>query len=329
MVNQSAVEFYQKLKREEKIAAVVIGLVVVIGLIWALNGQVGVSKKAPVSQGTYVVVDSINKDPVPIEVGGDVKKTEVYKIPETILALPRAEWFTPARMQIIGATLGLTSKATVENIGEQVFWQEDEKTLVIDPQIGTITFSSAFNLYDINLPTTQPSAEQARQSLADFLEQTQLPSGHYMLDELEYEYYEYTPEVGVGPSVTGAGPLMKAIIPLKITGLRLFVPVENYVVIDGEGTIRMLSLLVPHVKQTDRQVTMISWNEAKQRIGRGEAGVISAPGGNWENFSVESSYPAYYLNLKDFYSLSKRRVFTPVYVFEGPQGRAVVVAQDQ
>ena len=273
------------------------------------------------------VVDLIAGIPVNVNIASAVEKEEVYKMPEFVLSAPESEWFSNVRMQMIGKELGLTNRAAVKNFGSQAVWQEGNKMLMISPRIGQIDFSTAFNFGTVELPSTNPTSEKAGQAVKEFLTNAQIPQQFLDLDNLQYEYM-YVDEMGsMSSSITQTGDLIKVTIPYSIVGVRVLLPIDSYVLVDGDGKIQILSLLLPNIKQTDQMLTLINWSKARDKLQKGEGGLIS--GQVSDTLMVDSSYPAYYLRQSDFYKFDQRRYFIPVYIFEGDNNQAVVLASQE
>lgn len=307
--------------------AIIVGVVVVGGIIWILQAVVGsVSVTRSVAEGRYSLIDGINQAPVPVKLDSEITKQEVYKMPVLVLALPDQNWFTQTQMQLIARAVGLTSQASVQNLGVSVVWQEGLETLVIDPTMGVITFSTAFNLDRVVLPELPPTAAIVSGAVDRFFEVSQLSISNFWLDQTEIENWEVSTEGDVGPSVSGSGQLVRVSLPMGISGVQVVTPIESYMVVDGAGRIRLLSVLVPHLKQQEELVTLVSWNEARKRVERGDASIVKLGVADPSQLTVDSSFPAYYMGMKDFYTLSKRREFRPVYVFAGENSKLIVDA---
>jgi len=275
---------------------------------------------------------------VPIETlelaaADNLETVEVSQMPELSLALPEQEWFETQVLRVSGQVLGLTNKASVENRGSLYVWQEGDKNLTISPTIGLIRFSTAFNLEETVLPSSSPSPDLARVAVENFLTRTGLPATFYDLENSAYTYLNLDSENIPTPVSGSDGELLRMDIAFSVSGVPMFLPVQSFVVVDGEGTIRLLALLVPNVRETGRTITLHGANRARDRLEAGVGVVIDsssvsdgAQSGSLEPFLIERVSPAYYIGNREFYSLGTRRVLTPVYVFGGEQGKVAVLA---
>ena len=263
--------------------------------------------------------------PIETEFVANVDKREVYQMPEFELALPPVEWFSGVKMQAIGYALGLTYQAEVRGGTNQASWTEGAKQLYIDGNVGTIDFSTAFNIDQILLPEGVPTKEEGLVKIKEFLEGQSISTAYYDFDNVAYQYLIVDEDRQLIPEDGPNGSLLRIDLPYATVSVPVIIPVKSYVVIDADSNIRMLSLFLPNIQPTGQDVTLISWNQAKKDLESSKAEVVVRE--QEGVITIDASYPAYYLNLADFYTTSKKRIFRPVYVFDGAQGQVVVSAQ--
>lgn len=314
-------------------------LLILVGILVLGGGRTEETEQeiAQISAGNRDKIDSISDQDVDLVLVDNLSETKVYKMPELALALPDQLWFSQEIMQIIGFNLGLTSKATVENLGQQYVWQEGLKTLVISPGVGLIRLSTAFNLSEVGLPEATPTQAMAQSALDSFLSRSGLATTFYDLGNLVYSYLDMGAEGVPGPPLGDEGLLLRVDIPYMVSGVPMVLPVESYAIIDGEGAIRVLSLLTPNVKETGQMVTLGDPDRARQRVQAG-AGILierslsalvpDSTGLVSDKLLIDRLFPAYYINMKEFYSMGTRRILRPVYIFKGDQGKVAVLANN-
>lgn len=265
------------------------------------------------------------KIPIETEFATNVDKREVSQMPEFELALSPVEWFSGEKMQAIGYALGLTYQAEVRGGVNQASWTEGAKSLFIDGNVGTIDFSTAFNVGEITLSQGVPNEEESLTKFKEFLDSQSIPTAYYDFESVTYQYLAVDESGQVVAEDGPNGSLLRMDIPYSTVTVPLLLPVKSYVIVDAGGNIRMLSLFLPNIQPTGQDVSLISWNQAKNALENNAAEVIARE--QEGVITIDSSYPAYYLSLADFYTTSQKRIFTPVYVFDGAQGVVVVAAQ--
>lgn len=296
-------------------------------------------RQAALSRLKTNVDSSVQRNP-DINVADDIGiSQEVSQMPEFSLALAEADWFNTERMQAVGVELGFNDQASVSQLGSQLVWTQGVRTVSIDSQLGLINFTTAFNLGGEELPNQVPTEDVARQALTGFLDKTQLPSYYLDLENLSFEYMELDPTGVIAPSITGQGLpseasakeglLIKVSIPYAVSGVQIILPIENYAIVDSEGVIRSLSLLLLNLKQEDQVLRVVSWEKARQQLEDGIGVVIDVEDQIEDQLRVDSLSVAYYLNTSTFYGVEKKRVLVPVYVFSGEDGKVAVLATQE
>ena len=115
-------------------------------------------------------------------------------------------------------------------------------------------------------------------------------------------------------------------IPYEIVTVPVVLPIESYIVIDGDGKIRLMNLLIPNIMQTDQMLILDNWGKAENAVKTGQGAVIEFRNTSQTDFVATASYPAYYVNQNLYYQIDRQRVLDVVYVFEGEMGRVAVKA---
>jgi hypothetical protein len=323
-------EFTLVTKAASSFLKLILLVIVVFVLVWQLMGR-GNDQTAQIASvsSAFGVVDALNVVPVDVNISNNVETFEVYKMPEFVLSLPNKDLFSYEKMQLIAFNLGFTNNAEVMNFGQQVAYQEGAMMITFDQKMGQMDFSTAFNYGETVLPDSKPTADLVKEAVKDFINDNELPADFLDLDAMITEYM-YLDSLGtITPALVSDGPLMKVTIPYQVSGVRMILPIESYAVIDGGGTIRLITLMLPDITQTDRTLTLRSWGSAKKAAEEGKAAVIDYKLTRTTDFMISSSYPAYYLNQSSYYSLDTLRVMQPIYVFDGENGRVAVLAQVQ
>ncbi len=303
---------------------ILLALLLLILLLSNLSGKQAITPTSTIPVST---IDAINDLPVEVDIDNAIETREVYKMPQFILSLPEAEWFTDYKMQMIAGALGFQSNSTVMNLGTQGAWQDSEgiTQVLIDPKMGEINFSTAFNMADITLPETVPTQEMAIAALEKFFEITQLPKNNFNFEKATYTHMFLEEGIPV-ISLIGSGTLLQMHIPYEIVTVPVLLPVESYIVVDGEGKIRLMNLLVPNIVQTDQMLVLDNWRKAEDAVTSSQGAVIEFKNTSQTEFIATTSYPAYYINQNLYYQIDRQRIFSVVYVFEGEMGKIAVKA---
>ncbi|NTV30596.1 hypothetical protein HGA91_01265 [candidate division WWE3 bacterium] len=275
--------------------------------------------------GSPTLVDELSNSPVDIEFVDGRQEMNVSRMADIELALPESRWFTNSTMQLIGFTLGLTDKATVSNQGEQFIWSQDNKVLSIDPKMGVINFSTAFNLGPNNLAEGKPSPEQLSQALTTFLDKVKLPKDFISVDLVNVRYMLLDPDGNIQVSATGSGPLLISDITYSMNGASIILPITTSIMIDSTGTIRNLSLFLPNVRNEDSFTNVLSIGEARRKMENGAADAIYLTDPENRYIHVDSITPAYYADNYLFHSINEKRTLLPAYIFSGPEGKVILL----
>ncbi|MCA9391741.1 hypothetical protein KC614_00865 [candidate division WWE3 bacterium] len=274
-------------------------------------------------------IDTVYKGQVDVKVDSGVSTKVVSKMPEIALGHPVDNWFDSSRQVLIADALGFSSKAVVLPSSTNPAWLEDVRSLYIAKDIGEINFSTAFNL-DSNIDHTNvPSQQIAVNALNNFFTKTQLPITGMNLDAVTAEYYYLDSTDTVTKVTSGTGPLIRLTIPFEIAGVPVIMPIESYVYVDGTGTIKLMSLFIPNFEQTNPEMDVLSFASAQQKFQNGEFSVVKMRDDPSTQWLIDSIYPAYYINQKDFYTLSKTRTLSPVYIFSSGDTTVAVEAADE
>ena len=313
--------------RSKKVWGIIVLLVLLLligGWVWwKMQQHTETEQRVANVSGDF---DKAVNQSVGLEFKSGMTTFDVRKMPEYLLGLPKAEWFTPTAMQVIGFNLGLDDKSSVMTQGSQYLWQQDLRMLTIDTRLGSINFTTSFNLGDVNLPGGAPTEEQAVASVKKFLEVTKLPGDFYDYDGATSSYLLVNPGGELDQAINQTGPLLMVHIPLKASGVPVILPIENYVMIDAEGKIRVLSLFIPNLRAEESLINVVNINTARDRLDKGRGAVIESTAADVSKITVENISPAYYLTLREFYAIKEKRDLKPVYLFSGPEGKVAVNA---
>jgi len=330
--------------KNKKLSYILLGVVLVAGVYLVARGWIfpdseysrQLEERQAVMDKLRTSVDtSVLQNPEFAVAEEVVIEREISRMPEFSLALADVGLLTNERMQAVGVALGFDDQAKVSRLGSQLIWTQDNRRVSIDTQMGTVDFTTAFNISDANLPDAVPTQDQARQALVEFLSKTGLPDVYLDLGRLEFEYLEIDSGGILAPvSPTGSdagltGPLLKAQVPYVVSDVQVVLPVESYILVDGNGIVRALSLLLPNIKQEDRVLRVMSWENAKQQLEAGVGVVIEIDDQTASQLRVDRLSVAYYLNSSGFYTLDQKRILTPVYVFAGEGGKVAVLATQE
>ncbi len=303
-------------------------VIVVILLVWQLTGhKTNVVEQNAITSSTFSMVDALNTVPVDVNLEKDVDKFEVYKMPMFALSLPDANLFSDVTAQFVAHALGFTPKAQVMNSGDFAGYKEDVKTLTFDRKLGQVNYSTILSIVNKAIPKSEASHKDVQSAVKKFFENSKLPTTFFDLENLEYQSMVMDSVGVLSPAVLTSGRLTKVVIPYQVSGVRILLPIESYMVVDGNGTIRLMTLFFPNITLTDKMYTLMSWSSAKKIAQSGGAAVISYAANSTKDFSIEKSYAAYYINQREFYSIDKRRILKPIYVFEGDGGVLAVPAE--
>lgn len=313
-------------------------LAAILGVVILITENRPTRVGSGISLNTLQNIDTVNN--MGIDAAVDITESEsVSQSPQFLLGQTSASLFTNAVLQAIATELGFTENAEVDGINTVYIWVEGAKNLSVDIQTGTISFSTAFNLENVQLPGSPPTEQMARTALETFLQQTQLPTDYLDIENIEFEYMLVDDRGRVTPVLSGTGPLLKANIAYQVVDRELVLPIESYIIVDGDGVIRLMSFYTPNIIQATETLNIISWQEAKILAERGDASLIDVDDPTSLEYRppesditvlqidfTESSF-GYYMNQSTFYSQTGRKEIIPVYFFGGSDGRAAVVAE--
>ncbi|PJA38985.1 hypothetical protein CO179_06105, partial [candidate division WWE3 bacterium CG_4_9_14_3_um_filter_39_7] len=194
------------------------------------------------------------------------------------------------------------------------YWLEGPRTLSIDTRTGFISFSTSFNIDAPPISSGTPTDQVAIDSLLSLFRVIQIPTENYNIEAATYSYMTIDKTGLIDSSFQQAGGLVKIVIPYTVLGYEAILPIETFAIVDADGKIVSLSLLLLNIVPTGESVSLISGSSAQSQLKYGGV-VLSGNSSTVESMTAQSMYPAYYLSQGDFYNVSTRRTLEPLYIF--------------
>lgn len=221
------------------------------------------------------------------------------------------EYFSVEAVQGIAQKLGFTATATATRKNRVYLYREGKKTLIVNPQAGTIWFSVASSPAASSLPAGI-DVNQARTKVKT------------LLSELNLNL----------PLVNWEGALLdeKGILKprLEVAGLPLIPPIEDYARFDSKGDLVGLSYWLPNLDyQNVEEVAIIGLEDARQKIKSGRAIVVRGDPRSLDTQSFERVSLQYLVRPEVIYNPFPVPELLPVYVFENDEITLYVNAIDK
>jgi hypothetical protein len=319
-----------KIRRNYLILILLLLIIVIGGLILSLRSQ---STQFDQAQDERKILhlaklDRLVDTPSELLVSNNIEKNEAQSMPKLILGLPSSDWFTASNMQQIGFHLGITNKADLQNLDGKVIWQDGRKNLLINREIGTVILTSDLGEDNVSVSEEKLSLNQVKIKLNDFFVNTKLPATYFDFSDIQTEFMEIGSTGSLIPALAENAEYLKASVPVKVSGVTVTLPIENYIVINGQGDVVMFSFLIPNIQQEGEDYPLISYAEAQNLYQDGVGVVVKSSEDQLSKINADKFNPGYYINLGDFYAVRQQRLLVPVFIFSGPEGSVAILAEN-
>lgn len=230
--------------------------------------------------------------------------------------------FSPSATQAIASYFGFTADAKVSSSGSLYIYRENDKTLTLDHQIGTISFTTDLSKVSGG---TGFSKEQAGQKVEEFLKAISLNS--QFIDWQKGEVKSMGLVQGT-PKETGLTQELKfyQVAPkILINDLQLILPQPLYAQVSTSGGIIGLYTWFINLDGENPQVKNLkTLDQAKKEVAAGQ-GVLFSTVENPQKINLNKVDLAYFAPPNFFVDFSTRHFLKIVYVFYDEKGSQVYV----
>lgn len=278
------------------------------------EGQQGLAPKENVNSdsGTFGFGQVLTTPPQSVRV--DDKPT----VPRSIRLYPILpapfEYFSVEAVQSIAQKLGFSEAAEATQRSGLYIYREGDKTLTINPEAGTINFSSQQLTPNNQQPT--PDLNTARTTIKTLMSTL----------NLDLPIVNWT---GAEFSCTDEACLVSTLVPtLEVAGLSLIPPIDYYARFDSNSDLVGLSFWLPNLDYENvATVEVISPDVAIAKVRAGEAIVVRGDPSTSNILTSNNLSLSYLVRPETIYNLGTPQTLLPIYVLENDEVTLYVNAQ--
>lgn len=230
--------------------------------------------------------------------------------------------FSPQAAQTIAGKFGFTANAKVSSSGNLYIYREKDKTLTLDHQIGTVSFTTDLSKL---ANTGSLTASQATQKIKEFLQATSLNSQFIDWEGGVVKSMGWTQG---GPKETALAQELKfyqALPKISVNQLALVLPQSIFAQVALNGEVVGLYTWFINLDGENPQVKNLkSLEQAKKEVQAGE-GIVFSTAENSQKINLNQVDLAYFAPPEFFVNFTTRHFLKIVYVFYDDKGSQVYI----